>query len=357
MTTSLRIGINGLGRIGRAVYRVLARRGGARVVAVNDVNGDVGNLAYLLRYDSLYGPMPGEVKLLGEHIIHDGRSMRVTHADRIDAAPWSGCDLVIDASGVPDNARRARALLDRVRTVLVTNASGDADATLVFGVEDLSGFRFRGRVIATSTCDASACAPVLAALDRGFGVEHGFITTLHPWLGYQNLLDGAPPKMSYGGPRDEHYVLGRAAIGSLLPKPTSLIPCCAQVIPHLAPRVQATSFRVPTAIVSGADMTICLGRDTSSEEVLAHLASWPEQLGCQRLFDLCDQPLASIDYLGREVSASIDTRWLSVSRGRWLKLLLWYDNEWGYAAKVADAVELAVSRVAAEGDNRARTVA
>ncbi len=345
---SIRVGINGLGRIGRAVYRQLLERRGIDVVAINDVNPDAANLAYLLRYDTLYGPLSEPVEAEDEGTLRvRGRRIALTHEVAIDRAAWEHCDVVVDASGDPENAKRAHRLPPHVKACIVTNASTAVDFTLLFGVNEQALDLRRHRVIGTSICDANACAPVLAALDDAFGVAHGFVTTLHPWLGYQNLLDGAPPPAAAALAPEDRWVLGRASVGNLIPKPTSVVAACEQVLPNLAGALQCFSYRVPTATVSSADLSIVLERPASKASLIEALSSWQARHEPYDVLRLSEEPLVSSDHSRSECSATIDTRWMMVAGGTLAKVVCFYDNEWGYASRVVDAISLAGASIAA----------
>ncbi|HUP92441.1 MAG TPA: glyceraldehyde 3-phosphate dehydrogenase NAD-binding domain-containing protein [Solimonas sp.] len=337
----LNIGINGFGRIGRAVARILLERGEHRIVLINDLNTDKSNLAYLLGYDTTYGRLAAPVKASAEGLTIGDASVRVTHHASIADVPWkaSGVDIVIESTGVSDNEKNARAISGSV-PVLITNAAPSADFTLVFGATERQLDPSKHRVVSTSICDAIAAAPVLKALDEAFGVGSGFITTLHPWLSYQNLMDGPARSQAYPGATYSHYPLGRSSVGTLIPKPTTVVSACERILPQLAGRLKCMSYRVPTSCVSSGDMSLHLEKDTTEREVLEVLHALRATQQGRSVVRICDEPLVSVDFLKDAHSCIIDTRWLMLNRKRELKIVLWYDNEWGYSSRVVDAIDL-----------------
>ncbi|HUJ60336.1 MAG TPA: glyceraldehyde 3-phosphate dehydrogenase NAD-binding domain-containing protein [Kofleriaceae bacterium] len=338
--SELRIGINGFGRIGRAITRILLARKRHQVVHVNDTNPDIANLAYLLKYDTTYGRLGDAVTADGDAIAIGDRKIRVSHQHDIAEVDWQDVDVVIEATGVGRNEAHARALLPQLRSVLVTHACPSADFTLVFGATDHAFDPVKHRLVSTSICDAAAAAPVLKVLHEAFGIDYGFVTTLHPWLSYQNLMDGPARSQALPGSTYAHYPLGRASVGALIPKPTTVVSACERIVPELAGILKCMSYRVPTACVSSADLSLHLERTASEDGVLAALHALRASQHGREVVRITDEPLISVDYLGDPHSCIVDTRWLMLNRGRQLKVVLWYDNEWGYSSRVADALDL-----------------
>lgn len=345
--TDLRVGINGFGRIGRAIARIMLGRQRHRIVHINDLNDDVGNLAYLLKYDTTYGRLAATVSGEPGSLTVGDQQFRVTHQPDIAEVDWagSGVDVVIEATGVSRNEKHAAGVAQKLRSVLVTHACPSADFTLVFGATDAQFDPARHKLVSTSICDACAAAPVLKTLRDAFGIDYGFITTLHPWLSYQNLMDGPARSQAYPGHTHSNYPLGRSSIGALIPKPTTVVSACERIVPELAGHLKCMSYRVPTPCVSSADLSIQLERETTEAAVLDAFRALQATQAGRQVVRITDEPLVSVDYLGDEHSCIIDTRWLMLNRGRQLKVVLWYDNEWGYASRVVDAIDL----VAASG--------
>ena len=340
----IRVGINGLGRIGRAIFRINLSDPRFRVVAINDVNPDNHNIAYLLKYDSIYGRLGKTVGIDGDYLVVEGIAdpIRIYHEPHIDDAPWDAeqVDVVIDSSGVYSNLARARDLKQRnVRMCVTTNspAEDEVDKTIILGINEESIDFGSDFLIASSICDANAVAPVLHVLDREYGIDHGSLTTLHPWLNYQNLLDG--PSVSYASPGHIHddYTLGRASVHSLIPKTTSAMSATCKVLKNLEGKFMSLSYRVPTMIVSSSDVSVKVNTDLTRED-LCDLFIEEQRKQRFNIFYCNREPLVSTDFIGMEYSSIIDQRWLMVNKHNYLKCVCWYDNEWGYSSRVVDLV-------------------
>ncbi len=325
------VGINGLGRIGRALFRILADMPDVCILAVND-KGEADNLAYLLRYDSLYGRWDRQVKATRSALQIGGRSVVYSSRYNIANASWESCQIVVDASGDSDNVASSRQIFGKfgVQRVIVTHAPQEGtDVTIV--APSIIGTNYdpaQHRVISASICDAVAIAPALHVIDQAHGIRQGFVTTLHPWLNYQNLTDGP----THGFYWQDDYQLGRASTLSLIPKKTTLVQALAQVMPDIAQFISAMSFRVPTPIVCAAELHLKVGVPVSLVGLRTLLSVWAMQHPAEIAFS--DDPLVSIDVKGNGTNCIVDGRWLEVD-GDMLRVVVWYDNEWGYASHVA----------------------
>lgn len=337
----MRVGINGFGRIGRAIFRYNMCRKLFDVVAINDINPDRNNLAYLLKYDSTYGRLDNRVAVDGDHLAVDDARVRLFNEPRIPDVPWGdmGVDVVIDASGIKANLPLAESLKAQgVRHMVITN-SPDTDvpyASVILGVNEhvVTPETF---LVSSSICDAVALVPVMHLLNDAFGVDHGFVTTLHPWLNYQNLLDG--PSLSHSDPGHIYstYVLGRSSMNALIPKTTTVLKASRKILPWMDDKFMCLSYRVPTSIVSSSDVSVRLDSKVRREDIVA-LFEEAERTQRHRLIRNSHEPLTSLDFTGIDYGVSIDHRWTMVEVDSFLKLILWYDNEWGYGARAADLV-------------------
>ncbi|MBU1052666.1 MAG: aldehyde dehydrogenase [Proteobacteria bacterium] len=337
----MRIGINGFGRIGRAITRIIVENKSLDIVAINDINPDPSNLAYLLKYDTTYGR-------LSEKIWADERKLYINNETEIalysqedvTKVPWDkhGVDFVIDASGVKSCLQKLHSLQNLgVKRCVVTNSPEDSNIkSIVMGVNEKT-INLDDYILSSSICDANAFVPVMNLLQENFGVDHGFVTTLHPWLGYQNLLDG--PSMSVSDPGHIHstYVLGRSSINALIPKTTTCISASCRALPWLDGKFMSLSYRVPTMIVSSADISVKLEKNVTREEIKRVFEN-AEQIQQYKIIKNVNEPLTSIDFTGSEYSAIVDHRWLMVNGHSYCKFILWYDNEWGYSSRVIDLV-------------------
>jgi glyceraldehyde 3-phosphate dehydrogenase len=351
---SIKIGINGFGRIGRTLFRQTLERRDVEVVAINDLGNNPANLCYMLRYDSVHGRLKQSVELR-EHaaeekdwtvseICVDGRLVRVFSEDRIENVPWNelDVDIVVDATGNGRNLMHARSVLGgSVRRVVMTNSpNAHVDFTFAFDVNDALYDPDSHRIVAASICDAVGLAPIVSRIHQQYGIASGFITTLHPWLGYQNLLDGKPSSTEFKERPDiyessTYQVMGRASVGTLIPKSTSAVAAIEQLIPAIKGRLRGMSFRVPTEVVASGIATLELEKDTSTEEVRSFL----RQSVRPPFSSYTEEPLISVDYKHSEESCVVDGKWVEVVNGRFLRFTTWYDNEWGYSARVLNVVE------------------
>jgi glyceraldehyde 3-phosphate dehydrogenase len=344
--SEIKVGINGFGRIGRAVTRITQQDDRCRVVAVNDIDPNVKNHAYLFEYDSTYGQYNGTVVQNENSVIIDGNRIQFYEEEDISDVPWEerGVDVVVGASGVHNNVLNSHELVeeDRVQKVVITHQPDEGlDQAIIFGVNEDEYDHENHHVVGSSICDANALAPAINLLDEEFGVKQGFVTTLHPWLSYQNLVDGSVRSVSSPGHFWDDFQLGRASDKNLIPKDTTAVEAINAVRPEIPDKVNAMSFRIPTAIVSTSDVTIELEEEASTEEVNNLFER--QQENQPRIFGYSEKPLVSSDFKQIKQSLVFDGRWTDVQDGKNLHMILWYDNEWGYSERVVDTVDLVVN--------------
>lgn len=341
VTLPIRIGINGFGRIGRTVARLVLDDSRLALVNINDIADDVENLVYLYNYDSTHGSPRLAARSTGNNTISFGgrEPCKVFSEQSIEAVDWEDIDVLIDASGVYDNIKRSRNIIKRgsCSKVLLTNApvSRDVDLHMIYGVNQQSYEPSIHHVIACNICDANALALPLFWIAEHFGISQGFITTLHPWLSYQNLVDSPIASQSNPGHFWKDYSLGRSSINTLIPKNTTACDALSLVMPKISSKLEAVSFRTPTSIVSSADITLLLEAEFSTEGIQEFLLAKSES-GPHQVIRCNSEPLVGIDYIGSSSSAIIDLQWIK-KKDKLLKLILWYDNEWGYSSRVKDA--------------------
>lgn len=339
-----RLGINGFGRIGRNVARINALRQNFELVAINDINPDVGNLAYLYKYDSTLGRYPGDVKYSEGELEIDGNKITVFNNADFGGVPWDKCgvDVVIDCSGVSENDIAGRALINSgvINKMVITHMSPNVDRTIIMGVNEQDYDPGTDHVLSSAICDANAIGPVISHLHEVFGISSGFVTTLHPWLSYQKLVDAPLQSQSHPGHFWKDYRLGRASIGALIPKETTAVTAFLKVVPEMEGRLEAISYRVPTHVVSSADMSFYLETDVTLERVMTELESLAEK--CPYVHMNRD-PLISVDFEQTDASCLVDMQFTRVVGRRMLKIILWYDNEWGYSNRALDVALLSLS--------------
>jgi glyceraldehyde 3-phosphate dehydrogenase/D-erythrose 4-phosphate dehydrogenase len=330
---SLRIAINGFGRIGRCLLRALHEsplRERIQVVAINEP-ADLDSIAYLTRFDSNHGRFPGTVETRDGQLVVDGRAVAVSHASTPEGVDWAAqdVDVVMECSGqYSARADFERFIAAGCRRVMVSHPAGsaaDVDATIVHGINQqvLTGGE---RIVSCGSCTTNAIVPVLALLDRAFGVEHASMTTLHSVMNDQPLIDGY-----------HHSDLRRtrSAMQSMIPVSTGLARGVERLLPELAGRIQAKAIRVPVANVSAIDLAVTLARDVEAEDINAALCAAVEG-ELAGLLACSYDPHASIDFNHSPQSAIVDAGLTRVAGKRLADLLVWFDNEWGFANRMLD---------------------
>jgi len=331
---AVRVGINGFGRIGRSVFRILAVRSNLEVVGINDLF-DAERLAYLLRYDTVQGVFDQSVEVTEEGFRVGGRSIRLTAERDPSRLPWSdlGVDIAVESTGVfRTRAQVARHLeAGASRVVLTVPSKDEIDATIVLGVND-EDLGPEDRVVSNASCTTNCLAPLAKTLDDAFGFEEGFITTVHAYTNGQRLVD-AP----HGDPRRS-----RSATANIIPTTTGAARAVGKVLPHLNGKLDGMAMRVPVADGSIVDLTCRLGSSATADEVNA-AASAAAEAGLAGILQYSEDPLVSSDILGNPHSSIFDaplTQAAPVSGGgAYVRVVSWYDNEWGYSNRVADLIE------------------
>jgi glyceraldehyde 3-phosphate dehydrogenase len=325
---ALRVAINGFGRIGRNVLRS-AKKNGADLdfVAVNDLT-DNATLAHLLRYDSVHGRYPGTVELSDNGLVVDGDEIRV-FAERDPAAlPWSelGVDVVIEATGrFTQRDLAAKHLEAGAKKVIISAPAKGEDITIVLGVNHEQYDSEKHHVVSNASCTTNCLAPVVKVLMENFGFRRGFMTTIHAYTNDQNILD-LPHK---------DLRRARAAAMSMIPTTTGAAKATSLVIPEVTGKLDGMAIRVPTPDTSLVDLVAELDRDVTAEEVNAAFKAASEG-GLKGILGYSDEPLVSIDHTGDPHSSVVDSLSTAVMEGRMVKVLSWYDNEWGYSCRVVD---------------------
>ncbi|MFC3768233.1 type I glyceraldehyde-3-phosphate dehydrogenase [Paenibacillus sp. GCM10012303] len=325
------IGINGMGRIGRLLVRRAFTEGELNIRAINVLH-PADSVAHLLKYDSVHGRWDADIRTEDGNLVINGHTVRLLSERDPQLIPWNDCgvDLVLDATGkFNDAAGASKHLEGGAQNVIVTAPGSGLDLTVVMGVNDRSYDPDRHKLISAASCTTNCVAPVLRIVDEMFGVKRAWVTTVHAYTNDQNHLD------------NPHKDLRRArsCTQSIVPTTTGIGKALAGVLPHLAPVVEGVSLRVPVPNVSLCDMTLDLGEEISTEYATSRLRSACMSPLYSRYVGWSEEPLVSTDYVGCDKSATIDGLSLSAA-GRLLKLLAWYDNEWGYACRVIDTAKM-----------------
>lgn len=346
MNKKIKLGLNGLGRIGRHIFKLCIDDPLIELVGINEINPDLNNWAYTLNYDSIYGKSKHKSIIKNKALLCNKKEIFTSMHKDISNAPWSewGAKIIIDASGVLDNINKSRKLLDKefIEKIIFTNSPENVDFTMVLGVNETDYKPKEHSLIASSICDATAIAPVSKIIDDLYKVRLGYVTTLHPWLNYQNLMDGPSSSWSVPGEVYHHYALGRSAIGNMIPKPTSAMDAVFKVLPSLTRNIGSFSYRTPTPIIGSADLSFLIEKKTSKEDLILALKNFQESQNYP-ILKLTNSPLVSMDYIGEKYSAIVDTRWINIINSELIKVVLWYDNEYGYCRNVIDQIKFIFS--------------
>ncbi len=332
MTT--KIGINGFGRIGRLVMRaIVEKKADIDVAVVNDLT-DTKTNAYLLKYDSSYGIYPGKVEATSDAIVVDGTSVRVI-AERDPAKiPWKdyGVEIVVESTGLfTDAAKAAAHRQGGAKKVIISAPAKGEDITIVVGVNEDKYDPTKHHIISNASCTTNCIAPVVKILHDSFGVTRGLLTTAHSYTNDQRLLD------------QFHRDLRRArsAALSIIPTSTGAARAVTLVMPELSGKLHGIALRVPTPTVSICDLVADLNKEVTEKEVneaFEKAASGP----LKGILEYCEEPLVSVDFKGNPASSIVDAENTMVIDGSMVKVLAWYDNEWGYSNRVIDLISLMV---------------
>ena len=336
---SVRVGINGFGRIGRNVFRAAQARaasagGGDAIewVAVNDLT-DSKTLAHLLKYDSILGPYPGTVEAREGALEVDGRELKVFAERDPGALPWGdlGVDVVIESTGLfTDRANAAKHLAGGAKKVVISAPASDPDATVVLGVNfDEAYDRDQHDVISNASCTTNCLGPIAKVVNDTVGVKHGLMTTIHAYTADQRLQD-LPHK---------DLRRARAAAINLIPASTGAAKAIGLVIPALQGKLHGFAVRAPVPVGSVVDLTVECARETSVEEVNAALKTASESGPLQGIMAYTEDPIVSSDIVGSQFSSIVDSQLTAVIDGTMLKVVAWYDNEWGYSNRLVDLVQ------------------
>ncbi len=328
----MRVGINGFGRIGRNFFRAARESTAFEIVAANDI-GSAEQLAHLLRYDSILGRYPGQISPGKNSIRVDGKDLTILSNGSPGDIDWAGLgvDLVVESSGVFNKAEQARLHIDRggAKKVIITAPAEGEDITICMGVNDSAYQPAQHHVISNASCTTNCLAPVAKVLHQDFGIESGLMTTVHAYTGDQRLLDTLH--------KDQRRA--RAAALSMIPTSSGAAQAVAKVLPELKGRFQGFALRVPVPDVSIVDFTVITERPTTAEAVNDALRSAAEG-ELKGILRVEEDELVSVDFEGDPYSSIVDARLTRMSGLRHLKVLAWYDNEWGYSCRVVDLAAL-----------------
>lgn len=327
----VRVGINGFGRIGRNFFRAAVKQGAdVELVAVNDL-GDAATMAHLLKYDSVLGPFEDDVAVAGGAIRAGGREFRLLNERDPARLPWRelGVQVVLESTGFFTKREQAQLHLDSgAEKVVISAPATDPDVTLVLGVNDEVYDRERHRIVSNASCTTNCIAPVARVLHDAYGIESGFMTTIHAYTNDQQILD-LPHK---------DLRRARAAAINLIPTSTGAARAIGLVIPELKGKLDGIAVRAPVADGSIVDLVATLAREVTAAEVNARFAEVADTGRLRGILRYSDEPLVSSDVIGSPYSSVLDSG-LTMAQGRTVKVFSWYDNEWGYSNRLVDLVQ------------------
>ncbi len=328
---SVRVGVNGFGRIGRNFFRAARKRGAdIELIAVNDL-GDAKTMAHLLKYDSVLGPLDDDVEASNGGIRVGDAELRLLNEKDPAALPWKDLDvqIVLESTGLFTKREDAQKHLDAgAEKVVISAPATDPDVTIVLGVNDDAYDKEQHRIVSNASCTTNCVAPLAKVLNDAWGIESGFMTTIHAYTNDQQILD-LPHK---------DLRRARAAGINLIPTSTGAAKAIGLVIPELQGKVDGISIRAPVPDGSIVDLVAHLGSEVEVETVNARFAEAADKDGLEGILQYSDDPIVSTDVVGSEYSSIFDSE-LTMAQGNEVKVFGWYDNEWGYSCRLVDLVE------------------
>lgn len=335
----VKVAINGFGRIGRLVFRAAWGQPGVEIVAINDM-ADAKINSHLLKYDSTHGTWDKEVGAEGDHMLVDGQPILICNEKDPAALPWGklGVEVVVEATGVFNDAKKACAHLQAgAKKVVLTAPGKNEDITIVMGVNEEAYDPAAHHIISNASCTTNCLAPVAKVLDQEFGIKRGLMTTIHSYTNDQRILD-----------RDhKDFRRARAAACSMIPTTTGAAKAVALVLPQLKGKLNGFAVRVPTPNVSLVDFVAELKQKVTAEEINAALKAAAAG-SLQGILGYTEEPLVSIDFNGCKNSSTVDALSTMVIEEDLVKVIAWYDNEWGYSNRVVDLVKYIAGKGFAE---------
>jgi glyceraldehyde 3-phosphate dehydrogenase len=328
----MKVAINGFGRIGRSVFRILNEKPGVEVVAINDIT-DNDALAYLLKFDTVMGNFPGEIAVEGDMMRTGHQTVKMTEIPNPAELPWAelGVDFVVEATGI----FRTRAQIEQHiqagarKVILTVPAKDEIDCTVVLGVNE-QDLKPEHQIVSNASCTTNCLAPVAKVMDENFGIESGVMTTVHAYTNDQRLADV---------PHSD-WRRSRAAAENIIPTTTGAAKAVGKVLPALEGKLDGMAMRVPIPDGSIVDLVLVLREAASPEEINAAMRAAAKTEGFRNILKYSEAPIVSSDIVGDPHSSIFDAPFTKVVDGKFAKVLSWYDNEWGYSNRVVDLLGL-----------------
>jgi len=332
----MKILLNGVGRIGKAILRIALDDSDIDIVAINEINPNIKSIAYSINYDSTYGSLVDKFTVEDNYIVNSSSKIEVLNHSSLQDINLKDIDIIIDASGSKVDIEALRELdIDRV---FLTHPNAYADINIVIGVNEEKFDDQNHKVVSTSSCNATALLPILKLIDDRYGIECGDITTIHPLLNHQRVLDsGCIGSVDRG--IECNLEFGRSSTQNIIPSQTTTIEACSYVLPHInTDTISSNSLRVPTSVVGAISVTLLLHNLTTKDDIVRLSQEYENTQELDILLNNYES-LVSSDFQSSRYTTIVDHRFSDLKMGKMLKLLIWYDNEWGYASKVVDIVK------------------
>lgn len=329
--------LNGVGRVGKSIVRIANSHENINIVAINELNSNIDNIAYSINYDSTYGRFEDKYIVKDKYIENSKNHIEIlnfTNLTQIDFKKYK-IDIIVDASGTKLDIDQLKKL--QLPKILLTHPNDNADINVIVGVNEEELHNQSHKIISTSSCNATALLPVLKIIDESFSIEYGDVSTIHPLLNHQKTLDSGCI-----GSSDRNvacnFEFGRSATQNIIPSRTTTIDACSYILPHInEENISSSSFRVPTATVGAINVVLKLKNEITKEQLLKVLEQYQATQTSKIVLNNFE-PLVSSDFAQQEYTSIIDHRFTQVKKNQMVKLVLWYDNEWGYASKVVEII-------------------
>ena len=331
--------LNGVGRIGKAILRIALQRKSFNIVAINELNQNLENIAYLINYDSTYGKLEDKFKVNNSYIENKTSKIQILNHPLLEDIDFKklNIDIVIDASGAKVNMDNLRLLSPKL--FFLTHPSKDANINIILGVNENNINFNKHKIISTSSCNATSLLPLLKFIDDNYTINCGDITTIHPLLNHQKTLDS----QCIGSSNRQiecSFEFGRSSTQNIIPSKTTTIDACSFVQENINHNLlSSNSFRVPTSVVGAINVTLFVNKPIFKDKLIEQLNNYQKEQKHKIIYNNFD-PLVSGDFAKCEHTTIIDHRYTQILNQHMIKLVLWYDNEWGYASKVVDIVSL-----------------
>jgi len=326
---AIRVGINGFGRIGRNFFRTCRGYNDIEIVGINDLT-DAKTLAHMLKYDSVHGIFAADVQAKDNSLVVDGKEIKISAEKSPENLPWKALnvDIVIESTGLFTDREKAAKHLDAgANCVIISAPAKEPDVTVCLGINEETLDPAKHKIISNASCTTNCLAPVAKVLHKEFGILRGLMTTVHSYTNDQRILD-LPHK---------DLRRARAAALSMIPSTTGAAKAIGLVLPELKGKLDGFAMRVTTPNVSAVDLVADLNRDVTAEEVNAALKKWAEG-PMKGILQYTEEPLVSIDFNGNSHSSIVDAGLTKVMENRMVKVIAWYDNEWGYSSRLRDLI-------------------